>query len=54
VARRARSAGPHFLVEYDNTQNGANHIHAARRDLKNDWGEDALAGHYRQGHPRAG
>ena len=42
--------GPRFLVEYDNTQNGANHIHAVWRDLTNDWGEDSLAAHYRQGH----
>jgi len=42
--------GPRFLVEYDNTQNGANHIHAVWRDLVNDWGEDLLAGHYRQSH----
>jgi hypothetical protein len=40
----------HFLVEYDNTQNGANHIHAVWRDLANDWGEDALAAHYRRAH----
>ena len=25
--------GPAFLVEYDNTQNDANHIHAVWRDL---------------------
>ena len=42
--------GPRFLVEYDNTQNGANHIHAVWRDLTNDWGADALAAHYRAGH----
>ena len=35
--------GPDFVVEYDNTQNGANHIHAVWRDLGNDWGEDLLA-----------
>jgi hypothetical protein len=46
--------GPNFLVEYDNTQNGANHIHAVWRDLSNDWGEDRLADHYRQGHAAAG
>jgi hypothetical protein len=46
--------GPRFLVEYDNTQDGANHIHAVWRDLTNDWGEDALAAHYRQGHARSG
>ncbi len=43
--------GPALLIEYDNTQNGANHIHAVRRDLTNDWGEDLLAAHYRTGHP---
>jgi hypothetical protein len=42
--------GPDFLVEYDNTQNDANHIHAVWRDLANDWGEDLLAGHYATGH----
>ena len=42
--------GPRTLIEYDNTQNGANHIHAVWRDLTNDWGEDLLAAHYRDGH----
>ena len=42
--------GPRLLVEYDNTQNGANHIHAVWRDLANDWGEDLLASHYRESH----
>jgi hypothetical protein len=42
--------GPRLLIEYDNTQNGANHIHAVWRDLKNDWGEDLLAAHYRAAH----
>jgi hypothetical protein len=42
--------GPSFLLEYDNTQNGANHIHAVWRDLADDWGEDALAAHYRSAH----
>jgi hypothetical protein len=37
--------GPSFVIEYDNTQNGANHIHAVWRDLDNDWGEDVLAEH---------
>ena len=46
--------GPGFLVEYDNTQNDANHIHAVWRDLTNDWGEDALAAHYGRGHAAAG
>lgn len=39
--------GPTFLVEYDNTQDDANHIHSVWRDLRNDWGEDLLAAHYR-------
>ena len=42
--------GPRFLAEYDNTQNGANHIHAVWRDLDNDWGEDLLARHYATAH----
>jgi len=45
--------GPRLLIEYDNTQNGANHIHAVWRDLANDWGEDTLAEHYRASHPAA-
>jgi hypothetical protein len=42
--------GPNLLIEYDNTQNGANHIHAVWRDPGNDWGEDLLASHYRDAH----
>jgi hypothetical protein len=42
--------GPNLLIEYDNTQNGANHIHAVWRDPTNDWGEDLLAAHYRERH----
>ena len=42
--------GPNLLIEYDNTQDGANHIHAVWRDPTNDWGEDLLAAHYRTGH----
>ncbi len=38
---------PNFVVEYDNTQNGANHVHSVLRDFKNDWGEDILAAHYK-------
>jgi hypothetical protein len=39
-----------FLIEYDNTQNGANHIHSVLRDHAHDWGEDLLAAHYRASH----
>lgn len=45
--------GPRLLIEYDNTQNGANHIHSVWRDLANDWGDDTLAAHYRASHPAA-
>ena len=33
-----RIQGPSFLIEYDNTQNGANHVHTVWRDFKGDWG----------------
>ena len=46
--------GPSFLLEYDNTQNGANHIHAVWRDLETEWGGDALTTHYRAAHPGRG
>lgn len=42
-----RVQGSTFLIEYDNTQNNANHIHCVWRDFKGDWGEDLLAEHYR-------
>lgn len=42
--------GEHFLVEYDNTQNDANHVHTVWRDSRRDWGEDLLATHYRSAH----
>jgi len=35
-----------FLFEYDNTQNGANHIHAVWRQFDGDFGEDLLRSHY--------
>ena len=37
-----RIQGPTFLVEYDNTQNNANHIHTVWRDPASDFGEDLL------------
>jgi hypothetical protein len=42
-----RVQGKTFLIEYDNTQNNANHIHCVWRDFNGDWGEDLLAEHYR-------
>ena len=41
-----RIQGPVLLIEYDNTQNGANHIHSVVRDLENDFGGDLLRMHY--------
>ncbi|MEM8886886.1 MAG: DUF3500 domain-containing protein [Bacteroidota bacterium] len=43
-----RIHGPTILVEYDNIQTNANHIHTIWRDLKNDFGEDLLSKHYRE------
>jgi hypothetical protein len=45
-----RIHGPTFIVEFDNTQNGANHIHTVWRDLSNDFGEDLLKAHYDHEH----
>jgi len=45
-----RLHGPITLVEFDNTQDDANHIHSLWRDLAGDWGNDALAAHYQLGH----
>ncbi len=42
-----RIQGSTFLIEYDNTQNNANHIHTVWREFKGDWGKDLLAEHYR-------
>src|SRR6478672_11449343 len=48
-----RVQGATFLLEYDNTQNDANHIHAVWRDLENDFGDDLLRRHYEQvPHPK--
>jgi hypothetical protein len=43
-----RIQGPTFLMEYDNTQNNANHVHTVWRDLQNDFGGDLLRDHYEQ------
>ncbi len=47
-----RVHGPTFLIEYDNTQNGANHVHSVVRDLTDDWGEDLLKAHYDSAHKK--
>ncbi len=39
---------PHFLFEYDNTQNDANHVHTVWRAFDGDFGEDLLRKHYEE------
>lgn len=45
-----RLHGPVTLIELDNTQNNANHVHSVWRDLAADFGRDMLADHYRRQH----
>jgi hypothetical protein len=45
-----RLHGPITLIEYDNTQNNANHIHSVWHDLTNNFGRDLLREHYAEGH----
>jgi hypothetical protein len=40
-----RVQSPSFLIEYDNTQNDANHVHSVWRDFDGDFGEDLLREH---------
>jgi hypothetical protein len=39
-----------FLIEFDDTQDGANHIHSVWRDFNGDWGADFLKQHYQTSH----
>ena len=41
---------PSFLIELDNTQDNANHIHSVWRDFADDFGEDLLHEHYQTNH----
>ena len=45
-----RIQGPTLIIEYDNTQNNANHVHTVVRDLMHDFGGDMLLDHYKSGH----
>jgi len=45
-----RLHGPHFAIEYDNIQNGANHSHVVWRDFERDFGGDLLKRHHAEGH----
>jgi uncharacterized protein DUF3500 len=45
-----RVQGPTFLIEYDNTQDDANHIHSIWRDFEGDFGRDLLREHLKSAH----
>lgn len=45
-----RIQGAAFLIEFDNTQNNANHVHSVFRDFKRDFGRDPLREHYARSH----
>lgn len=45
-----RLHGPTLLIEYDNSQNDANHIHSVWHDPRNDFGLDLLRAHYHHHH----
>jgi hypothetical protein len=45
-----RLSGPRLLLEYDNTQNRANHIHTVWRDPEGDFGRDVLREHLANHH----
>jgi hypothetical protein len=45
-----RVHGPTALIEYDNTQNGANHVHSVWIDPQSLFGRDLLKAHYDGAH----
>lgn len=45
-----RIHGPHFAIEYDNVQNGANHAHSVWHDLELSFGGDILLEHHEEVH----
>lgn len=46
AAHYYRLQADNLLIEYDNTQNGANHAHTVLRRPRGDFGADLLAAHY--------
>ena len=42
-----RVQGKTFLLEYDNVQNNANHVHSVWRSFDGDFGRDILGEHYK-------
>jgi hypothetical protein len=49
-----RVQSPYFLIELDDTQDSANHIHSVWRDFTDDFGEDLLQQHYQAHHRKNG
>jgi hypothetical protein len=45
-----RIQGPVTLIEFDNTEDNANHVHSVWRDPENDFGEDLLMKHLVEEH----
>lgn len=45
-----RIQGKTFLIEFDNIQNSANHIHSVWRDFDGDFGRDLIKEHYQKSH----
>jgi hypothetical protein len=45
-----RVQGPTFVIEYDNVQNGANHVHSVWHDPASNFGEDILKAHHEAEH----
>ena len=45
-----RVQGGNFVLEYDNTQNEANHVHCLWRDFDHDFGADFLKDHLKSAH----
>ena len=43
---------PSFLIELDDTQDDANHIHSVWRDFSGDFGQDLLEHHYQASHEK--
>jgi hypothetical protein len=50
--RYYRVQTPSFLIEFDDTQDNANHIHSVWRDFTGDFGEDLLQQHYQTSHEK--
>ena len=48
-----RVQGGNFVLEYDNTQNEANHVHCLWRDFDGDFGVDLLKAHIDSAHKPA-